>query len=163
MLVCKWTYWVLGVLFLCLSAGSIATAQPVEIKQALKVGNKYEIRLSLDQTVRLPIGDEETTATSRVVADFSLSVFPHQTLTEQDGGKRVLMKYDRIATPAEPGMPKSWLVSYSPVKAEAGEVIGVSTVVQDITRRKRAERARLPPRERSYRGPRVPRGTARPE
>jgi PAS domain S-box-containing protein len=42
-------------------------------------------------------------------------------------------------TPADPGVQHAWLASYSPVKDQAGEVLGVNTVVQDITELKRFE------------------------
>jgi PAS domain S-box-containing protein len=44
-------------------------------------------------------------------------------------------------TAAEPDRQKHWLVSYIPVRSAAGEVTGVSTVVQDITERKGLEQA----------------------
>ncbi|TDI75791.1 MAG: PAS domain S-box protein [Bacteroidetes bacterium] len=44
-------------------------------------------------------------------------------------------------TAAEPEKPKDWLVSYFPLKSNDGTVQGVSTVVQEITDRKRFEKA----------------------
>lgn len=45
------------------------------------------------------------------------------------------------ATPAEPETDRDWLVSYYPVRTEGGSLLGVGTVVMEITDRKRAERA----------------------
>jgi PAS domain S-box-containing protein len=42
-------------------------------------------------------------------------------------------------TPAQPGVERTWLASYHPLKAADGCVIGINSVVQDITERKRAE------------------------
>ncbi|MEE8112439.1 MAG: PAS domain S-box protein, partial [Acidobacteriota bacterium] len=44
-------------------------------------------------------------------------------------------------TPAHPGSERCWNTSYYPLKDADGEVLGVSTVVQDITELKRAEAA----------------------
>ena len=44
-------------------------------------------------------------------------------------------------TAAEPEKPRDWLVSYFPLKSNDGSVQGVSTVVQEITERKRFEKA----------------------
>ena len=43
------------------------------------------------------------------------------------------------STPARPDEQRDWLVSYYPLKSPDGTVVGVSTVVQDITERKRIE------------------------
>ncbi len=42
-------------------------------------------------------------------------------------------------TPAEPGIEKHWLVNYLPIKSADGIVLGVNTVVQDITELKEVE------------------------
>ena len=44
-------------------------------------------------------------------------------------------------TPANPNEERYWLTSYYPLKAEDGTVQGLSSLVQDITDRKRAEKA----------------------
>jgi PAS domain S-box-containing protein len=44
-------------------------------------------------------------------------------------------------TPAEPGVERDWLASCYPVRSDQGVTSGVSTVVQEITRRVRAEKA----------------------
>jgi PAS domain S-box-containing protein len=44
-------------------------------------------------------------------------------------------------TAARPGGERTWLVSYNPVQDSQGEILGVTTVVQEITERKRAEEA----------------------
>ena len=54
-------------------------------------------------------------------------------------GEPVLDSEVHGTTPAEPGVPKYWLASYYPLKSEDGTVQGVSTVVQDITERKKSE------------------------
>jgi PAS domain S-box-containing protein len=41
-------------------------------------------------------------------------------------------------TPADPGAIRHWLASFYPVRVADGETLGVGTVVQDITERKRA-------------------------
>jgi PAS domain S-box-containing protein len=43
---------------------------------------------------------------------------------------------------SRPGSERTWLVSHYPVKDSQGTVLGVNTVVQDVTERKRAEEAR---------------------
>jgi len=43
------------------------------------------------------------------------------------------------ATPAQPGVMRDWLASYYPLKGADGRTIGVNTVVQEITDRKRQE------------------------
>jgi PAS domain S-box-containing protein len=48
----------------------------------------------------------------------------------------------RGETPAEPGVERQWVVSYWPVRASAdGDLIGVGTVVFDVSDRRAAERA----------------------
>lgn len=42
-------------------------------------------------------------------------------------------------TPADPGVERTWLASYHPVRGDGGPVHGISVVVQDITDLKRAE------------------------
>jgi PAS domain S-box-containing protein len=46
------------------------------------------------------------------------------------------------ATAKQPGVERDWLVSHYPVKDPQGRPLGVSTVVEEITERKRAERLR---------------------
>jgi PAS domain S-box-containing protein len=43
-------------------------------------------------------------------------------------------------TPADPGVPHDWIVSYYPVRSAAGETLGVGATVIDITDRKRHQR-----------------------
>lgn len=45
-------------------------------------------------------------------------------------------------TPAEPGIERSWLASYYPLRDSAGTILGVNFVVQEITDRVRAEKER---------------------
>lgn len=42
-------------------------------------------------------------------------------------------------TPAQPGVLRTWLEHWLPLKNETGEVIGINVVTQEITERKRAE------------------------
>jgi len=51
-------------------------------------------------------------------------------------GEPILNLEVRGGTPANPGEEKYWLASYYPLKNEDGSVLGVSTVVQDITQHK---------------------------
>lgn len=44
-------------------------------------------------------------------------------------------------TPAQPGMPRSWLMHLEPIRGEQGEVSGVSIVVEETTARRRADAA----------------------
>ncbi len=54
-------------------------------------------------------------------------------------GAPILHHEVRVATASQPGVARDWLASYEPIKDEQGAVIGVNTVVWEITRRKRAE------------------------
>jgi len=47
----------------------------------------------------------------------------------------------RGQTPAQPGVEREWVASYWPVRADEGGLIGVGTVVFDVTDRRAAERA----------------------
>jgi PAS domain S-box-containing protein len=47
----------------------------------------------------------------------------------------------RGETPAQPGVQREWVASYWPVRAAGGELLGVGTVVFEITERRAAERA----------------------
>jgi diguanylate cyclase (GGDEF)-like protein/PAS domain S-box-containing protein len=44
-------------------------------------------------------------------------------------------------TPAQPGVERDWLANFYPVRNEAGGMLGVNVVVQEITERKRVEGA----------------------
>lgn len=44
-------------------------------------------------------------------------------------------------TPAQPDTDRAWLVSYYPLKAPGGEVLGINVTAQEITDRKRTEQA----------------------
>ncbi|MCB9106147.1 MAG: PAS domain-containing protein [Anaerolineales bacterium] len=56
-------------------------------------------------------------------------------------GERVLDVELHGTTPAQPGVERDWLASYSPLKDEAGRVIGINTVMQEITELKKARQA----------------------
>ena len=56
-----------------------------------------------------------------------------------ESGEAVLQREVSGWSPARPGHKRDWLVSYSPVKKEDGAIIGIQTLVQDITERKRFE------------------------
>ena len=45
-------------------------------------------------------------------------------------------------TPAQPGILRTWLEHWLPLKNEAGEVIGINVVAEEITERKRADEER---------------------
>jgi PAS domain S-box-containing protein len=44
-------------------------------------------------------------------------------------------------TPAQPGVRRTWLASYFPLRDEGGKVLGVNVVCEEITEQKRAEAA----------------------
>src|SRR5262249_42119705 len=48
----------------------------------------------------------------------------------------------RGATTSRPGSERTWLVSHHPVRDSQGTILGVNTVVQEVTERRRAEEAR---------------------
>jgi PAS domain S-box-containing protein len=54
-------------------------------------------------------------------------------------GEPILDMEVSAGAPADPAHEKHWLVSYHPFKGPDGRVTGVSTVVQEITERKRVE------------------------
>ncbi|NIM96817.1 MAG: PAS domain-containing protein [Proteobacteria bacterium] len=56
-----------------------------------------------------------------------------------ESGKPVLNLEVHGMTPARPVVEKDWLVSFHPVKSADGQVTGISTVVQDISDRKKTE------------------------
>jgi PAS domain S-box-containing protein len=56
-----------------------------------------------------------------------------------DTGEPILAQEVHGRTPADPDQAHDWLVSYHPVHDAEGEVIAVSSVVLDITQRKRTE------------------------
>ena len=43
------------------------------------------------------------------------------------------------SSPSDPNLEHVWLVNHHPVKAEDGSILGIATVVEDITRQKRVE------------------------
>jgi PAS domain S-box-containing protein len=45
-------------------------------------------------------------------------------------------------TPYEPGIKRSWIEQFYPIKDDTGEVLGIGVVCEEITQQKRAERAR---------------------
>lgn len=54
-------------------------------------------------------------------------------------GRPVLGHEFHSVSPAQPGVERDWLVSYSPVKTAEGAMFGVQALVQDITERKQFE------------------------
>ena len=55
-------------------------------------------------------------------------------------------------TPREPGVKRCWVEQFYPIKDDAGEVVGVGVVCEEVTKHRRAERARdLLSRELSHR------------
>ena len=59
----------------------------------------------------------------------------------RDTGEAVVDLEIRGSTPAAPGVERTWLASYYPVRDDDGQIVGVGAVVSDITERKRAEAA----------------------
>jgi PAS domain S-box-containing protein len=57
-------------------------------------------------------------------------------------GKPVIDVEIQGVTEFQPEIERSWLLSYYPVKDPKGPILGVNTVVQDITERKRAEESK---------------------
>ena len=52
------------------------------------------------------------------------------------------LNYELVGeTPARPGVQRTWVEHWLPVKDASGESIGVSVVVEEITERKQAETA----------------------
>jgi PAS domain S-box-containing protein len=56
-----------------------------------------------------------------------------------DTGEPLLDREIHSTSPAQPGVERDWLVSYSPVKTADGVLLGVQALVQDITHRKQFE------------------------
>ncbi|HEU5171269.1 MAG TPA: PAS domain S-box protein, partial [Gemmatimonadales bacterium] len=56
-------------------------------------------------------------------------------------GEPVLNVELRGATPAEPDVERDWVAHYTPVKSDTGDITGISVAVEEVTERKRAERA----------------------
>jgi len=52
-------------------------------------------------------------------------------------GIAIIEREIQSATPALPGVARDWLVSFHPLKQPDGIVLGVTTVVSDVTERKR--------------------------
>ena len=52
-----------------------------------------------------------------------------------------VLNFEWHTNPADPEQRRWWLSSYRPLKSESGEVMGTSTIAQEITDRKRAEEA----------------------
>ncbi|MBW2420789.1 MAG: PAS domain-containing protein [Deltaproteobacteria bacterium] len=55
-------------------------------------------------------------------------------------GESVVGLEVRGILPSDPQAEHVWLVNHHPVKAEDGKILGITTVVEDITRQKRVER-----------------------
>lgn len=58
-------------------------------------------------------------------------------------GEPILNMEMHAATPALPEVERDWLISYYPIKSGDGSILGVGSVVQEITERKRAAEAVL--------------------
>jgi len=78
-------------------------AAPLEIHQSLKVGNKYSVSLTLYHELTLPVNGELTTIPSRLLFEYTLSIYPHQPISANDGDKRAVLHFDRIAMASEVG------------------------------------------------------------
>jgi PAS domain S-box-containing protein len=80
------------------------------------------------------------------IADATDSVF-HTVL---ETGKPVLAVEITGETPAQPGLARTWLASWHPIRDAEDKIIGVNVVAEEITERKRAE-ATLAEREDRFR------------
>jgi PAS domain S-box-containing protein len=56
-----------------------------------------------------------------------------------ESGEPILNLEVKGTNRAQPGVERTWLVSYYPLKGDSGQVLGVNTMVQEITDRKKAE------------------------
>jgi two-component system CheB/CheR fusion protein len=54
-------------------------------------------------------------------------------------GQPVVNHEISAVSPAQPGILRHWMVNYYPVKDNTGQIIGINSVVQDMTERKQAE------------------------
>ena len=78
---------------LLFTAASPLSAQTVEIKPRWQVGKKISQSTHLDQTSTMAIGDQKMEQKVGMTMDTSMSIRAH----ENGKGKRVTVKYDRIA------------------------------------------------------------------
>lgn len=53
-------------------------------------------------------------------------------------------------TPAQPGVARTWVESWFPLEDAAGRIVGINIVAEEVTQRKRAERALQQSEERFY-------------
>lgn len=85
-----------------------------------------------------PISEHIGKTLKKVIPEIAKEVEPIYRQVLRSGEPALNLEIHGV-TPAKPGVPGDWLVSYYPLKSDNGKVQGVSTVVQDITERKRAE------------------------
>lgn len=78
---------------LLFAVASPASAQTVEIKPHWQVGKKISQTMNMDQTSTMALGDQKMEQKVAVTMDTSMSVRAH----ENGKGKRVTVKYDRVA------------------------------------------------------------------
>ncbi|MCB0166165.1 MAG: PAS domain-containing protein [Anaerolineae bacterium] len=77
----------------------------------------------------------------------AMELFPEMTslttpyIDRAIAGEQVLDVELHGTTPAQPGVERDWLASYSPLQDEAGQIIGINTVMQEITEIKKARQA----------------------
>jgi len=97
----------------------------LRINQQLADINGKPISDHIDKTIYEVIPD-----IAKIVADTYLKVI--------DSGEPIINSEVKGFLPAQPELPRNWLVSYYPLMSKEGQVEGVSTVVIDITERKAA-------------------------
>ncbi|OCR00613.1 hypothetical protein BCD67_11580 [Oscillatoriales cyanobacterium USR001] len=99
----------------------------VRVNEYLAAVNGRAIAQILGRTVREALPE---------IADL-LEPFYQQVITTQNS---LLDLEIQAETLEKPGMMRDWLMSYYPVRDSKGAFLGVSTVIQEITDRKKAER-----------------------
>ena len=107
-----------------------------------------------DRELRFVAVNEALAGINGVAADAHVGralreVLPRLAPTLEPLLRRVLETGEPVAetevageTPAEPGRRRHWQASYYPVRDEAGAIVGVGAVVQEVTERRAAEERR---------------------
>ncbi|MBW4604929.1 MAG: PAS domain-containing protein [Calothrix sp. FI2-JRJ7] len=98
----------------------------VRLNQRLAEINGISIKEHIGRTVREIVPD---------LADTTEPLF-RQIL---ETGKPLLDLEINGETPAQPGIQRTWIQSWFPLKDTSGKIIGINAVVQEITERKQAE------------------------
>ncbi len=85
-----------------------------------------------------PASEHYGRTTAEIIPDLADQVVPVYERVLETGQPELDVEVHGT-TSAEPGVEKDWLVSYYPIKPDRGKIVGVGSVVQDITDRKKAE------------------------